>query len=87
MGKDNTVPVSMGVEPAGSIPSADCPTLLYLRDLDICSFWYPPASWDQCGVDSGGQLYLVLHITGGPLHRELKPDATGSSARDKVRCD
>lgn len=75
MGKDYTVPVSVGVEPAGSIPSADSPTLLYLRDLNICSFWYPPGSWNQCGVDSGGQLYLVLHVTGGPftVNSSLRP--------------
>lgn len=87
MGKDYRVPVSMGVEPAESIPSADGPTLLYFKALSICSFWYPPGSWDQCGVDSGGptaQSFISLEAPS----RELKPDAaTGRSTQDKIRCD
>ena len=80
MGKDYTVPVSVGVEPADSIPSADCPTLLYLKALSICSFWYPLGSWDQCGVDSGGQLSIVLHIIGGPftVNSSLIPPLQGA---------
>ena len=80
MGKDYTVPVSMGMETADSIPSADCPMLLYLKALSICSFWCPLGSWDQCRVDSGGQLYIALHITGGPItvNSSLMPPLQGA---------
>ena len=90
MGKDYTVPVSVGVEPAESIPSAEGPTLLYFKALSICSFWYPPGSWDQYGVDSGGQLHspsyhwrplhvnssLMLPLEGAP---RIKSDVTDTN--------
>ena len=39
-----------------------CAVPFYLRDLNICRFWYFRGSWNQSATDTEGYIYTYIYI-------------------------